>query len=127
MSRDRPVFEVLHGSGITAISIMRRLPWSSLLVSRIAPAITKSRVLSDAVRGQYGGGGLDGSDDVCAYREEQGIAADSSSEAYVAMKLMIDSWRCVGGPFLPAHRQANAGALFRGRYPVQTYAQYNVL
>jgi glucose-6-phosphate 1-dehydrogenase len=43
---------------------------------------------ADLVRGQYRG-----------YRNEQGIAADSQTETYAALKLFVDSWRWDGVPF----------------------------
>jgi glucose-6-phosphate 1-dehydrogenase len=42
----------------------------------------------DLVRGQYRG-----------YREEAGVAADSTVETYAALRLKIDSWRWAGVPF----------------------------
>ena len=42
----------------------------------------------DVVRGQFQG-----------YRQEDGVAADSSVETYAAVKLFIDSWRWAGVPF----------------------------
>jgi glucose-6-phosphate 1-dehydrogenase len=43
----------------------------------------------DVVRGQYDG-----------YRSEDGVAANSSIETYVAARLSIDNWRWAGVPFL---------------------------
>ncbi len=69
------------------------------------------RVLSDAVRGQYGEGRMGSGDDVRAYRDEPGIAEDSPSETFVALKLMIDSWRWAGVPFY-----LRTGKRMPGRY-----------
>ena len=44
---------------------------------------------ADVVRGQYEG-----------YRSEDGVAADSTIETYVAARLAIDNWRWAGVPFL---------------------------
>jgi glucose-6-phosphate 1-dehydrogenase len=52
----------------------------------------------DAVRGQYGAGTVGGRS-VVAYRSEPDVAADSTTETYVALKLMIDNWRWAGVPF----------------------------
>jgi glucose-6-phosphate 1-dehydrogenase len=52
----------------------------------------------DAVRGQYGPGGVLGQT-VPGYREEPDVATDSVTETYVAMKLGIDNWRWAGVPF----------------------------
>lgn len=46
------------------------------------------------VRGQYLASG-----DKKGYREEKGIAPDSRTETFVAMKLRIDNWRWGGVPF----------------------------
>ncbi len=46
------------------------------------------------VRGQYLASG-----DKKGYREEKGIAPDSRTETFVAMKLRIDNWRWSGVPF----------------------------
>lgn len=43
---------------------------------------------SDVVRGQFGG-----------YRTEPGVAATSAVETFVAVRLLIDSWRWAGVPF----------------------------
>jgi glucose-6-phosphate 1-dehydrogenase len=50
------------------------------------------------VRGQYGPGEIDG-EKVPGYRSEPGVAADSSTETYVALKLFVDNWRWAGTPF----------------------------
>ena len=43
---------------------------------------------SQVVRGQYGG-----------YRDEDGVAADSETETFVALRCEIDNWRWAGVPF----------------------------
>jgi glucose-6-phosphate 1-dehydrogenase len=50
------------------------------------------------VRGQYGRGFVEG-EEVRAYREEDGVAADSLTETYVAAKLYVDNWRWADTPF----------------------------
>jgi glucose-6-phosphate 1-dehydrogenase len=50
------------------------------------------------VRGQYGRGYVEGVE-VPAYREEQGVAADSMTETYVGAKLYVDNWRWADTPF----------------------------
>jgi glucose-6-phosphate 1-dehydrogenase len=42
----------------------------------------------DVVRGQYGG-----------YRDEQGVAPDSDTETFIALKVGLDNWRWAGTPF----------------------------
>ena len=43
---------------------------------------------TDVVRGQYGG-----------YREEQGVAPDSDTETFIALRVGLDNWRWAGVPF----------------------------
>ena len=50
------------------------------------------------VRGQYGPGFIEG-EEVPGYREEEGVAADSQTETYVAAKLFVDNWRWADTPF----------------------------
>jgi glucose-6-phosphate 1-dehydrogenase len=50
------------------------------------------------VRGQYGRGFVEG-EEVPGYREENGVAADSMTETYVAAKLFVDNWRWADTPF----------------------------
>jgi len=52
----------------------------------------------DAVRGQYTAGQVEGRD-VLAYKDSPGVAKDSHTETYVALKLEIDNWRWSGVPF----------------------------
>jgi glucose-6-phosphate 1-dehydrogenase len=53
---------------------------------------------AETVRGQYTGGAILGSR-VEGYREEEGVARDSRTETYAALKLLIDNWRWAGVPF----------------------------
>ncbi|MHB8468390.1 MAG: glucose-6-phosphate dehydrogenase [Gaiellaceae bacterium] len=50
------------------------------------------------VRGQYGGGFVEG-EEVRAYREEDGVAPASMTETFVAAKLFVDNWRWADTPF----------------------------
>ncbi len=50
------------------------------------------------VRGQYGPGFVDGHE-VPGYREEEGVAPDSTTETFVGAKLYIDNWRWADTPF----------------------------
>jgi glucose-6-phosphate 1-dehydrogenase len=50
------------------------------------------------VRAQYGPGKVAGGA-APGYREEAGIPAGSRTETYVALKLLLDSWRWAGVPF----------------------------
>ena len=60
--------------------------------------LRQSDIAGDLVRGQYGGGRVRGKM-LPAYREAPGVARDSVTETYVAMRLAIDSWRWAGVPF----------------------------
>jgi glucose-6-phosphate 1-dehydrogenase len=60
--------------------------------------IAKNKVFADVVRGQYSAGCVKGKP-VVAYREAAGVAPDSMTESYVAMRLGIDNWRWAGVPF----------------------------
>ena len=55
-------------------------------------------VLQNTVRGQYGEGAIAG-ERVPRYRSEPGVAAESRTETFVALKLNIDNWRWAGVPF----------------------------
>jgi len=50
------------------------------------------------VRGQYGPGSIEGKP-VPGYRQEPGVAKNSTTETFVAAKLHIDNWRWADTPF----------------------------
>ena len=50
------------------------------------------------VRGQYGRGFVEG-EAVPGYREEEGVASDSTTDTFVAAKLYVDNWRWADTPF----------------------------
>lgn len=50
------------------------------------------------IRAQYGPGVVDGQE-VCGYRQEDGVGADSCTETFVAAKLFVDNWRWKDVPF----------------------------
>ena len=56
------------------------------------------RAARDVVRGQYDAGSMKGKD-VPGYRQEKGVAPDSGTETYIAMRLKVDNWRWAGVPF----------------------------
>ena len=60
----------------------------------------------DIVRGQFRG-----------YRKEPGVAPDSRSETFAALRLEIDSWRWAGRAVLHPRRQVAARHVHRGRRP----------
>jgi glucose-6-phosphate 1-dehydrogenase len=57
-----------------------------------------SDVAQMAVRGQYAGG-KSGGKKVSGYLEEPGVAPDSHTETFVALRLHISNWRWAGVPF----------------------------
>jgi len=60
--------------------------------------IPQSAVHAQAFRAQYKGGMVDGKQ-VAGYVEEQGVAPNSTTETYAALKLYIDNWRWRNVPF----------------------------
>lgn len=60
--------------------------------------ISKNTVKSQAYRAQYAAGEVNGKQ-VPSYLEEAGVAEDSVTETYAALKLYIDNWRWAGVPF----------------------------
>jgi glucose-6-phosphate 1-dehydrogenase len=55
-------------------------------------------VLTNVVRGQYARGVVRG-DVAPGYRQEPDVDPESSTETYVAMRILIDNWRWSGVPF----------------------------
>jgi glucose-6-phosphate 1-dehydrogenase len=53
----------------------------------------------DVIFGQYGEGTVNG-EKVPAYRQEQGVRANSATETFAAVKLSIANWRWQGVPFV---------------------------
>ena len=58
----------------------------------------EAAALQDSVRAQYVAGRI-GGEEVPDYRKTPNVAPDSTTETYVALKLMIDNWRWAGVPF----------------------------
>jgi glucose-6-phosphate 1-dehydrogenase len=68
---------------------------------KVLEAIVPPRVdevPSMAVRAQYAAGGAAGSP-VVGYREEPGVAPDSRTETYAALRVHVSNWRWAGVPF----------------------------
>jgi glucose-6-phosphate 1-dehydrogenase len=55
-------------------------------------------VLTQAVRGQYGAGTVDGKKEP-AYRSEQQVSPTSNTDTFVGLKVQIDNWRWAEVPF----------------------------
>jgi glucose-6-phosphate 1-dehydrogenase len=67
-------------------------------VLRSVMPLSKSDLGTAVVRGQYTAGTVE-AQAVAGYREEEGVAPDSHTETYIALRLMIDNWRWAGVPF----------------------------
>jgi len=67
-------------------------------VLRAIQPFSPEEVLTRAVRGQYGEGDING-ERASGYRQEMGVPPNSTTETFVAMRLMIDNWRWAGVPF----------------------------
>ncbi|MBX8514133.1 glucose-6-phosphate dehydrogenase [Pseudomonas cichorii] len=76
--------DAVRGEKAKVIGAIR--PWS------------KEEALSNSVRGQYTKG-RSGDREVVGYRDEERVDADSTTETYVALKVLVDNWRWVGVPF----------------------------
>ncbi|HEV2974309.1 MAG TPA: glucose-6-phosphate dehydrogenase [Solirubrobacteraceae bacterium] len=59
---------------------------------------TAAAIPEMAVRAQYAAGHA-GGEDVVGYLQEDGVAPDSSTETYAALRLEVDNWRWAGVPF----------------------------
>jgi glucose-6-phosphate 1-dehydrogenase len=67
-------------------------------VLRAIRPINPGQVHQSAVRGQYGAGRSDG-ERVPGYRSEPGVAPDSSTDTFAAVRLYVDNWRWQDVPF----------------------------
>lgn len=67
------------------------------LLKSIRP-ISKKNVKAQSYRAQYTAGEINGQP-VPAYLDEPGMAPDSVTETYAALKLYVDNWRWAGVPF----------------------------
>ena len=67
-------------------------------VLRAIRTIHPEQVHQNAVRGQYGGGRIEG-ERVRGYRTEEGVNPDSTTETFVAAKFFVDNWRWQDVPF----------------------------
>ena len=66
-------------------------------VLRAMQPLSEQDVLMRTVRGQYGEG-MDGNARLPAYRSEPRVSPVSSTETFVALKLLMDNWRWAGVP-----------------------------
>lgn len=59
---------------------------------------SSEKVAANTVRAQYTAGHVDGSP-VPGYREEDRVNPESATESYVALRILVDTWRWSGVPF----------------------------
>ena len=67
-------------------------------VLRSLRRVAGQEVIRSVVRGQYGTGSINGQP-VAGYREEKNVKPESTTETYVALRLLIDNWRWANVPF----------------------------
>lgn len=67
-------------------------------VVRSLRRIRGEAALENAIRGQYVAGSINGKETV-AYRDEPRVAEGSTTETFVALRLLIDNWRWSNVPF----------------------------
>jgi glucose-6-phosphate 1-dehydrogenase len=67
-------------------------------VLRALRPLTGAAVAKNVIRAQYTEGFINGQE-VPGYRSEPGVAPESMTETYVALRLHIDNWRWAGVPF----------------------------
>lgn len=75
-----------------------RIRDEKIKVLRSVRPINLEQIDQCAIRGQYGEGLIEGKS-VVDYREEPGVAKNSKTETFAALKLYIDNWRWQGVPF----------------------------
>jgi glucose-6-phosphate 1-dehydrogenase len=69
-----------------------------LKVLRAVKPMQPRDVAENVIRGQYVSGWVEGQR-IVSYRDAPGVAPDSETETFVALRLAIDSWRWAGVPF----------------------------
>jgi len=94
---------LLHVVGMAAMEPPSSLDADSirnevLKVFQSLRPIKKENVKNCTIRGQYLSSNIKG-EHVLGYREEEGVAKDSNTETYAAIKFYIDNWRWGGVPF----------------------------
>ena len=67
-------------------------------VLRAILPLVESGQTAACIRGQYGAGSFAGQP-IRGYREEEGVATDSTTETFVALRVHVDTWRWSGVPF----------------------------
>jgi glucose-6-phosphate 1-dehydrogenase len=93
-----------HGLQLIALTAMEPpIEFDALSVRNEKVKVLKAMRVDNArgdgtVRGQYGPGKVDGQV-VPGYLQEEGVAGDTQTETYLAMKFLVDNWRWAGVPF----------------------------
>ena len=132
-------------SGALRDMVQNHLTQLLTLVTMEAPATThgddiraeKVKVLrsilpierDDVVMGQYTAGEI-GGEKIAAYQEAEGVAENSKTETYVAMRVRIENWRWQGVPILLMTGKAMPRKLTRirivfRRAPVALFREYD--
>ena len=78
-------------------------------------------VFKNVVRAQYTAGSIQGTE-VPGYLQEKGVAPDSKTDTYVAIRLELSNWRWAGVPFFLRTGKRLAQARDRDRHPVSPAA-----
>jgi glucose-6-phosphate 1-dehydrogenase len=104
--------DMLQNHMLQVLSLIAMEPPSSLEAAAVRNAkvavlrglhvFTPREVAQNTVRARYTSGHIGGRQ-VPGYLEEEGVAGDSSTETYVAVRSEIDNWRWAGVPFLLCH------------------------
>ncbi|HEY2106993.1 MAG TPA: glucose-6-phosphate dehydrogenase [Candidatus Binataceae bacterium] len=100
-------------------------------VLRAIKPLTPDEVRGQVVRAQYTAGKLDGQM-LPGYLQAEGVAPNSATETYVALKVFVNNWRWSGVPFylrtgkaLP--RRASSVAIHFKRLPAILFAEHHPL
>ncbi len=64
----------------------------------LRPIVGAEEVARHTVRAQYTSGAIEGRE-VVGYRQEDRVNPESTTETYVALRILVDSWRWAGVPF----------------------------
>lgn len=82
-----------------ATLMARDMKDAKLQVLRNLEPVVGDSVRKRVVRGQYTKGSMGGAE-VRGYRDEEGVARDSATETFVALRTGVENWRWAGVPFL---------------------------
>ncbi len=98
-------------------------------VLRAIRPLSEEQLHSDVVRARYVPGIMDGVQ-VPGYRQEEGVAPNSHTPTYVAMRLFIDNWRWAGVPFYLRHgkrlpKRVTEVAMVYNRPPLRLFRDRN--